>query len=101
MNNIFREKYRRASNRLILLDYDGTLVELGPMPEKAQPSARIVSVLRSLTKKPRTEIIIVSGRRAYDIDKFLGDLPIDIIAEHGALIKEKGKWKKQINDYGI
>ena len=32
------------------------------------------------------------------LTKLLDHLPINIIAEHGAMIKEKGIWKNQINN---
>jgi len=31
-----------------------------------------------------------------DIDKFLDHIPINIIAEHGAMMKIEGVWKNQI-----
>jgi len=94
------EKYRNATNKLILLDYDGTLVDFSPLPEKAIPSEKVLDILIKLIDKPQTKVIIISGRVHQDIDKFLGHLPIDIIAEHGAMIKENGEWEKQIIDNG-
>lgn len=95
------EKYRKATNKLILLDYDGTLVDYCPIPEKAIPSEKLLDILIKLVDKPQTKVIIVSGRGHHDIDKLLGYLPIDIIAEHGAMIKENGEWKNKIIDYGL
>jgi len=95
------EKYRNATNKLILLDYDGTLVDFSPLPEKAIPSEKLLDILIKLIEKPQTKVIIISGRGHQDIDKLLGHLPIDIIAEHGAMIKENGKWKKQSIDNGL
>lgn len=101
MDSILTEKYKSAGNKLVLLDYDGTLVDFEPMPERAKPSAQLLKILKTLTNKPQTEVVIISGRRQYDIDTFLGDLPINIIAEHGAMIKENGKWRNQVTDYGL
>lgn len=98
MESLLTEKYKTTANKLILLDYDGTLVDFEPTPERAKPSAGLLEILRTIALKPKTELIVVSGRRHLDIDRFLGDLPINIIAEHGAMIKENGKWKKQIVD---
>ena len=101
MYSTFTEKYKTAANILVLLDYDGTLVDFESIPERAKPSAQLLKILKTLTDKPQTKVVIISGRRQYDIDSFLGDLPINIIAEHGAMIKENGKWRKQVIDYGL
>lgn len=101
MDSALKEKYNTATNKLILLDYDGTLVDFEPIPDMAKPSSQLLESLRTIACKPGTEVIVISGRRQFDIDNFLGDLPINIIAEHGAMIKEGGIWKKQIIDYGL
>ena len=92
------EKYKNATNKLVLLDYDGTLVDFSPLPEKAIPSEKLLNVLIKLIDEPQTKVMIISGRSHHDIYKFLGHLPIDIIAEHGAMVKENGVWEKQIID---
>lgn len=92
------EKYKKASKRLVLLDYDGTLVNYEILPDNATPSTQMLDVLEGLINDPETKVIILTGREHQDIDKFIGCLPMDIIAEHGAMIKENGIWKKQIID---
>lgn len=96
MHSIFTEKYKTAANKLILLDYDGTLVDFDPMPERAKPSAQLLEILMTLADNHQTKVVIISGRRQYEIDSFLGDLPVNIIAEHGAMIKENGRWRKLV-----
>lgn len=95
------EKFRIASNRLILLDYDGTLVNYAAQPEKASPSEQLLALLMKLDKSPHSKVSIISGRGTQDLDRFLGHLPIDIIAEHGAIIRVNEKWEKQIIDNSI
>jgi trehalose 6-phosphate synthase/phosphatase len=92
------EKYIRATNKLVLLDYDGTLVDYEQIPDNARLSDHLVNIIIKLIDKPRTKVFIISGRSNNDIDKLLDHLPIDIIAEHGAMIKESGIWKNQITD---
>jgi trehalose 6-phosphate synthase/phosphatase len=100
IDNQFQEtlikKYRQAKNRLILLDYDGTLVEYKPKPEQAVPSEELVDMLGNLACDQGSEVIIVTGRDHLDIDSLLGRLPVDIIASHGAIMKEQGEWKEQV-----
>jgi trehalose 6-phosphate synthase/phosphatase len=96
INNSLQEdlvyRYRKAAKRMILLDYDGTLVEYKPKPSQAVPSDALLSVLKDLTEETGTEVIIITGRDHHDIEGLLGILPIDIIAGHGAMKKENGVW---------
>jgi trehalose 6-phosphate synthase/phosphatase len=93
------EKYRNAEKRLVLLDYDGTLVNYVAMPDAAKLPGYIFDILFNLHDDPQTKIFIITGRRHTDIDRLLNHTSINIIAEHGAMIKESGIWKKQkIND---
>ena len=36
-----------------------------------------------------TKVLIISGRDHSDIDRLVDHLPIDIIAEHGAMMKDE------------
>ncbi len=87
----FLRDYKNAKNRLIFLDYDGTLVPIEKFPELAVPHGNIKETLRSLSADYRNTVVIVSGRSREFIDLWLGDLPINLIAEHGACAKLSGK----------
>lgn len=89
------EQFRNAKNRLVLLDYDGTLVNYVALPESAKLPQYIFDILFNLHDDPQTRIFIITGRRHTDIDKLLDHTPINIIAEHGAMIKEGGIWRQQ------
>jgi trehalose 6-phosphate synthase/phosphatase len=100
MDNIIRaeliEKYKNATNKLVLLDYDGTLVNYTPIPGTAKLSEDLCDILMQLVGNPQIHLFIITGRGYQDIDKLLDHFPINIIAEHGAMIKEMGVWKKQL-----
>jgi trehalose 6-phosphate synthase/phosphatase len=85
-------KWREAINRIVLLDYDGTLVDYEEIPVNARLSEHLSSILKSLTEKPGTKVYIVSGRAHQEIDKLLDHLPVSIISEHGSLIKTGNDW---------
>ena len=91
------EKFKNAGNKIIFLDYDGTLVNYEFIPKNAKLSEQINEILIKLIDKPNVKVVIISGRGYRDIDKLLVHLPIDIVAEHGAMRKENGVWKNQIN----
>lgn len=85
------ETYQQATKRLIFLDYDGTLVSFKVDPLKAEPTPQLLQVLKSFYSDRNNKVVIISGRKKETLDKWLGHLPIDIIAEHGAWIKESTK----------
>jgi trehalose 6-phosphate synthase/phosphatase len=86
--------YTKSKDRLLLLDYDGTLVPFEDQPELAKPNRKLLNMLNNLSTENKNEVIIVSGRDRDTLDKWFGNLNINLIAEHGAWIKEKGSaWK--------
>lgn len=95
------EKYNDASNKLVLLDYDGTLVNFSPVPGEARPSDRVLNLLLKLNNNQGTEAVVITGREYQDIDNLIGHLPINIVAEHGAMIKENTNWTEQVQDDGF
>ena len=92
------EKYRNADIRLVLLDYDGTLVDYTPIPVAARLTDNLFDILIKLLDTPQTEIFIITGRGHRETEKIFANLPINIIAEHGAMIRKKGIWENQINN---
>lgn len=89
-------KYNQAKQRLILLDYDGTLAALKARPEDAKPTPELISILQQMTADPSNHIVINSGRDHFTLEKWLGSLPVCMAAEHGAFYKENGVWHKNI-----
>lgn len=86
--------YRQSRRRCILLDYDGTLISFAKKPDKARPDMELVTILEKLTEDSRNEVVIFSGRDKDTLERWLGFLRLDLIAEHGAWIKEhQGKWE--------
>jgi trehalose 6-phosphate synthase/phosphatase len=86
--------YRAAKKRLILLDYDGTLVPFCGWPRKAEPDEDVSGLLECLAKNGRNEVVIVSGRGRDTLDAWLGCLGVGLIAEHGVWVKgREGAWE--------
>jgi trehalose 6-phosphate synthase/phosphatase len=84
--------FDKSSQRLIVLDYDGTLSPFYKKPEDATPTPALLSLLKKMAADSRNHIVINSGRNNQILEKWFGDLPIDLSAEHGALYKENGEW---------
>lgn len=91
-----KQDFRGAKRRLILLDYDGTLVPLAMHPNMAAPSENLKLFLRLLAQEPRTDVVLISGRNKNELQSWFGGLDIVLVAEHGVWIKELGEdWKVQ------
>lgn len=93
-----KEAYDTSRNRLILLDYDGTLVRFYKEPLQASPTKELLDILAKLKKDPKSNVIISSGRDRQTLEKWLGNVSIGLAAEHGAFFKENGVWYKNTSD---
>jgi len=92
-----KEEFSTATNRILFLDYDGTLVPIARTPDQAQPDPEILRILRLLTIDPQNRVIISSGRERRVLEQWFGAIGVDFIAEHGVWIKEQGdEWKMLI-----
>jgi trehalose 6-phosphate synthase/phosphatase len=86
--------YSRSGRRLILLDYDGTLVPIRSMPHRARPDDEVLRLMHRLSGAPGNKVVLISGRDRKTLDEWLGGLDIDMIAGHGAWFKVNGQnWK--------
>lgn len=87
--------YQHSESRLILLDYDGTLIRFFDNPQDAAPDIHIKSMLTALAADRRNRVVIISGRDTKTLNDWFGALPIDLVAEHGSQYKkaEKTLWK--------
>lgn len=83
-------KYEKAAKRLLLLDYDGTLVSFKSKPEQARPDKGLMQLLKGLTSDPKNRVVVISGRDQESLSEWLAGTGVDLVAEHGAWFKEDG-----------
>ncbi|MBK6266729.1 bifunctional alpha,alpha-trehalose-phosphate synthase (UDP-forming)/trehalose-phosphatase [Marivirga sp. S37H4] len=90
------EEFKKAKEPIIFLDYDGTLVPFHEDPNDCAPDEELTGILKKLSKI--AQLVIISGRKAGNLDLWLSDLDIDLIAEHGIKVKRAGKdWEENEN----
>jgi trehalose 6-phosphate synthase/phosphatase len=105
-----RKAYHDASGRLILLDYDGTLVPFKDRPEKASPDAELLGLLEALASTPGNEVVLVSGRDRDTLEEWFGHIDMGFVAEHGVWTRDRGgnwemiealkdEWKEEIKPF--
>jgi len=88
--------YRTAKKRLFILDYDGTLAGFKGRPEDAVPTNELMGILEKLSDNKKNKVVISSGRNQATLEKWFGEMPITLAAEHGASYKEDGAWHKNL-----
>jgi trehalose 6-phosphate phosphatase len=64
---LFYHQRNKASQKALLLDYDGTLAPFRKEPNEAQPSPGIRQVLNRLMQVPDIRLVIISGRWTKDL----------------------------------
>ncbi|NLI99159.1 trehalose-phosphatase [bacterium] len=90
---------RNARSRLLMFDFDGTLVDIAPTPGSIKPSRDLGDLLNSLSKKTLTNVCVISGRIISDLVNYLRDVKgIALAGCHGAEIKIPGKRKILLAD---
>ncbi|MEM6397244.1 MAG: bifunctional alpha,alpha-trehalose-phosphate synthase (UDP-forming)/trehalose-phosphatase [Bacteroidota bacterium] len=85
-------EYRSADQRLFFIDYDGTLMDFHVDPQAVSPDEEVIEILTCLASDDKNRVVVNSGRDRNTLEKWLGQLPIEMAAEHGVWMKEKGEW---------
>jgi trehalose 6-phosphate phosphatase len=75
------------SRAALLIDLDGTLLDIAPTPSSVIVPPDVPDVLRALRHLLGDAVAIVTGRPIETIDALLGDLPFAVAGEHGAAIR--------------
>jgi trehalose 6-phosphate synthase/phosphatase len=84
--------FSESRNRLLLLDYDGTLVPYNGEPSKALPDGYLLNLLKALSGTEKNKVVIISGRDKTFLDSVFTDPRITLFAEHGSIFRINGKW---------
>jgi trehalose 6-phosphate synthase/phosphatase len=95
--NTICSHYVEAKKRFFLIDYDGTLVPITRLPAEAVPDEKVKFFLDSLCSDTDNHVAIISGRDAGTMEKWFGNLPLTLVAEHGASLKMRNEpWQQLV-----
>lgn len=90
-----KEAYQKSSNRIIFLDYDGTLVGFYADPSDSKPDKELIDLLKSLSGEKENKVVVISGRGKETLEKWLETFHLDLAGEHGIWHKRYGaNWIK-------
>jgi len=70
----------------LLLDFDGTLVEIAARPDAVRVPPELPGLLRRLSEQLSGALAIISGRPLRDLDHFL-PVPLAMAGDHGATVR--------------
>lgn len=74
-----------APSLLVVSDFDGTLAGLGPDPLHVPVNQEALAALQALSRLPRTEVAILSGRALTELQQLCPlEPPVHRIGSHGA-----------------
>ena len=71
----------------LLLDLDGTLLDIAPAPDKVVVPSGLPGSLRTLRDQLDGALAVVTGRPVETVDALLGDAPYAVAGEHGGAIR--------------
>lgn len=71
----------------LLLDLDGTLLDIAPTPDAVVVPDELPGVLRTLRRLLGDAVAVVTGRPVETIDRLLGDAVFAVAGEHGGAVR--------------
>lgn len=84
--------YQEAESRLLVLDYDGTMMNFHVDPQAVAPDDELLSLIEGLQSDPKNKVVISTGRDRDTIEGWLGHLDVDFSTEHGVWRRREGRW---------
>ncbi|MEM9990757.1 MAG: bifunctional alpha,alpha-trehalose-phosphate synthase (UDP-forming)/trehalose-phosphatase [Bacteroidota bacterium] len=88
------DAYKTANKRLVVLDYDGTLMNFDPDPQAVVPDEALINILQNFQDDPKNKLVVSSGRDRETLQKWLEHIGMDFSAEHGVWMKRNDEWQK-------
>jgi len=81
--------FHKSENRLLLLDYDGTLASFKDNPQHASPDQELYKLLDNLNSDPKNDVVLISGRDRETFTKWFTEKEKDykLITDHGVWLK--------------
>jgi trehalose 6-phosphate synthase/phosphatase len=84
------EDFCKSSNRILFLDYDGTLTGFEDNPQHACPDDDLYELLDNLARTPYNRVVLISGRDKETFEKWFGQKPYSLVVEHGVWTRSAG-----------
>lgn len=89
--NSLLENYREAKKKLLLLDYDGTLVGFRNIPSEAAPDPELYQLLDAIASDGTTDVVLISGRGRATLERWFGHKHYSLVTDHGVWLRKRGE----------
>ncbi|RMF97470.1 MAG: bifunctional alpha,alpha-trehalose-phosphate synthase (UDP-forming)/trehalose-phosphatase [Candidatus Schekmanbacteria bacterium] len=88
-------KYKKAKRRLLILDYEGTIIPFSGHPQRVAPNRQVISIIKKLAKDKKNMVVIMSGSEKTFLEDWFGKIKdVALVAENGSWIKGlDGEWR--------
>ncbi len=80
----------KSTNRILFLDYDGTLTGFEDHPQHANPDDDLYELLDKLAENPYNRVVLISGRNKNTFEEWFGQKPYSLVVEHGVWTRSAG-----------
>ncbi len=84
--------FSTKKRKLLLLDYDGTLVGFKDNPKDAFPDEELYSILDALQEKEDTTVVLISGRDKDTFEKWFHAKNYTLVTDHGVWLYQHNDW---------
>jgi trehalose 6-phosphate phosphatase len=89
LHAVTRDALPPFSGAALLLDLDGTLLDIAPTPDSVVVPPDLPGVLRTLRGQLQNALAVVTGRPIEVIDALLDDAPHAVAGEHGGAVRHE------------
>ncbi|WP_439152171.1 bifunctional alpha,alpha-trehalose-phosphate synthase (UDP-forming)/trehalose-phosphatase [Winogradskyella sp.] len=86
----FVKNFKEKKKKLLLLDYDGTLVGFKDNPQDAKPDDALFQLLDQLQKT--STLVLISGRDKDTFQRWFGHKPYNLVTDHGVWLYKNKEW---------
>jgi len=84
----------------LLLDLDGTIIDIAPTPDAVTVAPGLLDNLRILRDRCGGALGIITGRSLREVDALLGGIPTSVAAEHGTVLRHAPGEAPVMHDLG-
>lgn len=90
------ERTEAGKPLLVLLDLDGTVIDIAARPDHAFADPRLKETLARMHERDPLSLVLVTGRALADADRLLDPLRLNAVASHGAELRVAGTEARHI-----
>ena len=86
------DDFHKKQKKLVLLDYDGTLVGFKDNPQDAKPNDHLYDLLDKIQAQENTTLVLISGRDKETFQKWFGNKDYNLVTDHGVWLYKNKEW---------